>query len=104
VNTIFSDFNLYSINVSVTNRRGILLYVDCNLSSCQLDICQEFDDFIFVKVCNGTEFQITLGGFYRSPNSNLVNDNKLLSLLDSLKCQVSGKLLLIGDFNFANIN
>jgi len=47
---------------------------------------------------------VTVGAFYRSPNNSVENNSKLLSLLDSINSKITGKLLLVGDFNPPNIN
>jgi len=99
-----SGFSMYCVNISVINKRGIIVYVDSALSSCSLDVVEEFSEFLLVKIKDVDENVITLGAFYRSPSSSLENDNKLLKLLDSLKTVVPGKLLVIGDFNLPNIN
>src|SRR6266516_4233962 len=39
--TIFG-YKIYSINVSVQNQRGIIVYVDSSLNSCQLMFVEEF--------------------------------------------------------------
>lgn len=97
-------FTLYSVNVAVNNKRGIIVYVDSDLSSSCLDSAEEFVEALFIKIKDISGNLITLGAFYRSPNSTVENDNKLISLLDSLKSFICGKLLLVGDFNFPNIN
>ena len=73
-------------------------------SSCQLELTEEFDEFIFVKINDEFGNIITIGAFYRSPSSSLENDNNLLGLLNLLNCKFPGRLLLIGDFNLPNIN
>ena len=97
-------FNMYCINVSTVNRRGIIVYVDSALSSCVLEVDEEFTEFLFVKVKGVKGNSITIGTFYRSPNSSLENDVKLVKLFDSLKSIIPGNLLLLGDFNLPNIN
>jgi len=108
-NLLESEFNLmgfklFSVNISVANRRGVIVYVDSALYSCQQEIDEEFDEFIFVNIKDGFSNVFTLGAFYRSPHSSQENDNKLFTLLDTIKCKITGKLLLFGDFNFPNIN
>jgi len=97
-------YNLYSVNICVNNKRGIIVYVDCNLSSCQIEIDHDFAEFMFIEIIVNNCCTITLGAFYRSPNSSLDNDNKLITLLDSLKGIILDKLILLGDFNLPNIN
>ena len=97
-------YNLYSLNISALNKRGIIVYVDSCFTSCQIEVANEFTECLFVKINFIKGTTVTLGAFYRSPGSSLVNDQKLLDLLDCLKSVKYDKLLLIGDFNLPNIN
>ena len=78
--------------------------MDCNLSSCQIELDHDFSEVMFVKININNNDTLTLGAFYRSPSSSKANDNELFTLLDKLKDVIRDKLLLIGDFNMPNIN
>jgi hypothetical protein len=99
-----NGFNLFSVNVSVLHKRGIIVYVDNNLNSCQLEIDKKFEENIIVKISDVGEFSINVGIFYRSPNSNLENDRDLVLFIDSLTSLMNDNLLLIGDFNLPSID
>jgi len=47
--------------------------------------------------------KLTVGVFYRSPSSNDDNDIKLFDLINRLR-MTKGENLLLGDFNWPNIN
>ena len=100
---IIPGYNLFSVNVSVAKKRGIIVYVESSLSSSQIEIVEPFSEYIFIKVSLGGANLLTIGAFYRSPSSSLDNDRDLFKLLDSLNSLFQGKLLLIGDFNLPNI-
>ena len=57
-------FNLYSVNVSLPNRRGIIVYVDSNLSSSQIETALNFDENIFVKINIPGESSVNVGVFF----------------------------------------
>jgi len=99
-----SGYNLYCLNVSEANKRGIIVYVDSNFNSCELDILEDYVECMFIKIFISVGNVVTLGAFYRSPGSTLHNDEKLFKLLDTFRSFNKGKLLLIGDFNLPNIN
>ena len=97
-------FNLFTLNVSVPNKRGILIYINTSLYSVQFDLVQKFDEYLFIKIRINTGSNLILGAFYRSPSSAAINDQNLLKLIDSLTLIKQDKILLIGDFNFPSIN
>jgi len=99
-----SGYNLYSVNISEKNKRCIIVYIDSDLSSCRLELNYEFSEYLFVKIYATDQNVVTLGAFYRSPNSSVENDDKLLVLLEQIKYIIPGKVLLVGDFNFSSIN
>ena len=95
---------LFSMNVAVVNKRGILVYVDSDLVSCQLDLDEDFSEFIFIKISNLVGHPVTIGAFYRSPGSTTENDLKMFKLINNVCTSTQGKLLLLGYFNLPNIN
>ena len=106
-------FNLFALNVLVmskrgiliyVNKRGILIYVNSCLNSSQLDLVQEFDEYLFIKIKHNSGSNLVLGAFYRSPGSAPNNDQNLLKLINSLTAIKQDKILLIGDFNFPSID
>ena len=95
-------YNLYCSNLSVEKRRGVLLYVDVALSTTQLDIASEFNEYIAVKI-RGRASELIVCNVYRSPNSSSENDISLsecITRVNSYNC----RKILVGDFNFPVIN
>ena len=99
-----NGYKLYSVNISVSSQRSIIVYVDSSLISSQLEIAEEFSECMFVKIKMVNNIAVTIGAFYRSPGSSLDNDQKLVKCINSFKTFNHNKLLLLGDFNFPNIN
>jgi len=47
---------------------------------------------------------LTIGNIYRSPNSNKQQDDKLYRLIDEVVIKSKKGVILVGDFNFPDIN
>lgn len=98
-----AGYNLYSLNIGNTKRRGIIVYVDADFKSSEVEIISNFSEFMLVKICLKST-TVHLGAFYRSPNSCMENDENLLSLLDIISQTIREDVILIGDFNYKNID
>ena len=91
------DYNIYSTNVGTTMGRGIIVYVHVSLVACQLHISTSFQEGLLVKIKQKEKHILTVGAFYRSPSSSLINDAYLFELLDSLMKSTVGEVLIVGD-------
>ena len=45
-----SGYNLFGVNVGVAGSRGIIVYVDCDLTASSVDISSSFSEFMFVQI------------------------------------------------------
>ena len=97
-------YNLYGLNISSKNFRGIIMYVHMSLIACQMQVSSLFQEFLVVLIKYLDKCMLTVGAFYRSPSSNSNNDEFLFELIDHLKTSVNDKLLMIGDFNLCDMN
>jgi len=97
-------YNMFCKNVGVDKCRGIIIYVDNSIYSTELDISSTFSEFILIQLKDKTSSILTIGSFYRSPNSTKENDKNLVDLFNHINLTINGKILLVGDFNFRNIN
>ena len=97
-------YTLHCLNVGRKSFRCICIYVDRNISSSIIEINCDFTEFLCVSIRDSYSILFTLCAVYRSPSSNTLNDSKLFQLLSMLKSVAVGKCLLIGDFNFCNID
>jgi hypothetical protein len=98
-------YNMFSVNIEDQTGRGIVIYVDSRLKASQINIPNVFQEFVFVeiKIDNGSE-NLIIGNIYRSPNSVEENDIKLNELIDYVCKAGSGRILIVGDFNFGQIH
>ena len=78
---------------------GILVYAEKSICAWQIDNDTSFNQLVSVKIKNGCE-DFILSVIYRSPNSSRVNDEALCNWMNRL----SGTNLLIGDFNYPDID
>ena len=99
-----SGYNLFAVNIGVACSRGIIVYVDCDLTASSVDISSSFSEFMFVQIKLSSDCFLTIGAIYRSPSSNAENNTALLKLINTVVKSINGKLLLLGDFNYGNIN
>jgi len=85
-----------------TKGGGIIIYVHQGLSF--INVTTEVDnniDCLWIKVQGKIFSSVTLGVFYRPPDSN---DEHLKFLIKSMSKFKTQRTLLIGDFNFGDIN
>ena len=94
---------LHSLNVGIRGYRGINIYVDISFTSSILELSCDFSEFLCV-IIRGVDKVLTLCAVYRSPCSDHLNDSSLFKLLNMLKSSSIGKCIIIGDFNFCNVN
>jgi len=95
---------MHSINIGVNKCRGIIIYVDRNVNSSSLDLNCKFSEFLCVNIRDSSNSTVTICAVYRSPNSDKLNDNELFNLLSIVKTSSNGKIIILGDFNYCNIN
>ena len=108
---LISEFNLDGYNVfhsglDNNNDRGVLFYIAQGIQASPVDIPSAFNEFLFLILKNkgSANRSILLGNIYRSPSSSETNNNELCSLLDFIQQKFPIPKLVLGDFNFANIN
>ena len=101
-----SEFNLkgYTLyyNDLDKNPRGIIMYVDKSLISKQIIFEVEFQENMAVEIKNDNN-SLLICTIYRSPSSVLTNDKQLFLLLDKIS-KHSGIKLILGDFNYGDID
>ena len=99
-----SGFNMFYSNISCKNGRGILLYVHKSLEANEIRPKIKCDESIWVKIKLKRQDQIILGCIYRSPNSIPENNKNLNLLLKEIVNRKASHTLIMGDFNYPNIN
>ena len=89
-----------------TKKRGIAIFVNNNLVSSLNEYLSsdEFDESLWLKIQLKGRDTLLLGCIYRSPNSDDLNNNRLIQLLKKVSEQHTSHLLIVGDFNCKDIN
>src|SRR5579872_2373665 len=99
-----AGYNIYSVNIGTLGRRGIIIYIDERLKSCEINVASDFSEFLIVKIYMANDKTLNLGSLYRSPSSCINNDDNLLNLLDTISRSSRDDIIMIGDFNYKNID
>ena len=90
---------MFSNDLDCTNSRGVLIYVDKCLDCSEITIGSKFCENVFIRINQ----DLVIGNIYRSPNSSQENDMELCDLIGVLSKKYA-KFLLVGDFNFSDID
>lgn len=103
-----SEFNLegyqcFCLGLDDLTSRGVLLYVDSDLNASLVDIPTAFKECIFVLIKCSNNTKLLIGNMYRSPSSSDANDDNLFKLIKHITSQYNIPTLLVGDFNFPEI-
>ena len=99
------DFDMFRVDRQNGHRGGgVLLYVTSSLNAIEVVLCSKFCDQVWckVKTRNGTE--LLVGVCCRSPTPAMSSKDNDMLLCDML-LELKGKsLLLMGDFNFPDVD
>lgn len=90
---------MFTNDLACEQSRGVLIYVDKCLECNEINIGKKFKENIFIRLNS----DLVIGNIYRSPNSNVENNNELCSLIQELSEKFSN-FIVVGDFNFGDIN
>ena len=99
------DYKLYSKNIGIKNRRGIVVYVNdtINVIECT-NIDTKFEEQILLEIINKQTKNVYISCIYRSPNSEALNDNLLYEYIKLITNKNNNDVLIVGDFNLPHIN
>jgi len=105
---VLNEFNLlgydcYCTGLEDVHSRGILIYIDKGLDSSLVDMPMAFKENIFVEVRLSKNTKLLIGNMYRSPASDLTNDENLVKLLKYITSNYNIPIVIVGDFNYGGI-
>ena len=83
---------------------GVLLYVRCEFNPIEVTLSSQFVEQVWcsIQIKNGQE--LLIGVCYRSPNAAITGPDNDQKLLDTLTEVYNRPLLLMGDFNYPDID
>ena len=99
-----AGFETYHSNLSNVKGRGICVYVRSGLQATELATDNRFDEHTTLMIRLKGGDNLLLSVIYRSPNSNSENNNHLLDHFDHINSLNATHILIMGDFNYPNIN
>ena len=99
-----TGYNMFCSNVGIDHFRGIIIYVDNNIACSELELVTDFSECLFVQIRDNSKVVLNIGAVYRSPSSSTKNDSNLNNLINHVCSHFSGDFVLLGDFNYRNIN
>ena len=97
-----NGFDLHCTDVNAG--RGICIYTNCTLKTDTVELSTDFKEYLCLSIPLHQGDRLILCAIYRSPNSDNTNNDKLYSLLEEIQGIKASHKLVIGDFNFPNIN
>ena len=83
--------------------RGTCIYIANHLIATQTKLGPDFKESVWCEIIINSE-KILLGCIYRSPSSSVENNESLNKLLDQLPSVQHDHLVIVGDFNFKEID
>ena len=97
-------YEMHHINIGNDQGRGICVYTRSEFHATEVTLSATFKEYIALcmKIKEGDK--LLLVTVYRSPNSELQNNNMMMDLLDCINDQRASHVLIVGDFNYPNIN
>jgi Reverse transcriptase (RNA-dependent DNA polymerase)/Endonuclease-reverse transcriptase len=97
------NYILYINDLNPNNNRGVIVYVHKSIKSKNIDFGMKFSEYLAIEIESG-DGKFLLCNIYRSPSSQEENDKELNSLITHVSQSYKSKKIIIGDFNFNDIN
>ena len=101
---VVNGYSMWQTNVESITGRGCIIYHKKNLKVMDLKVTSDFSECIFLEIFCNNHQKLLLGVIYRSPNSSMLNNNKLLDLINEVCRKKYCNIVITGDFNFSSIN
>ena len=100
-------YNLENYDIFLSSEsegRGVVIYVKQKFIATQIIFDSEVREHIWCKIKISDTSSLLVGGIYRSPNSQRENSLHLIDLLRQISNKRFSHVLIMGDFNFREIN
>jgi len=99
-----AGYDLFHNSLDSNSARGVLVYVDKNISVTPVNTSTIFQENVFLSFKLNESARILLGCIYRSPSSGSENNTKLLELINNIHYRNYSNVIIVGDFNLPDIN
>lgn len=101
-----AEFNIKGYNLYTNDfqncSRGVIIYVRNNIKSKQIHYDKTLQEVVTVEI-EGQKDTLTISNIYRSPSSSEDNNKSLNNFIENLASKASGRILVVGDFNYNDI-
>jgi len=100
-----SEYNCFSGNITESSR-GVLIYVKDTIpaESCHVLESLPFKESTWCELRMNKTDKLLVGGIYKSPNSEPINQERLLDLFSHDCIKTYKHCIILGDFNYPGIN
>lgn len=99
------NYNMFYLNLDNNEGRGLLMYIHEEINAEEVKLETNFEENLFVKIKTSKNESILVGLIYRSPSENSNEKNEQLrKLINEAVNMDNAHLLLMGDFNYPNID
>ena len=95
-------YSMFCLDPSIG--RGCVLYIKASIPVIHIEFDNNFQESLWCSVNLTGSDKLLIGCIYRSPNSNIENNKEHLNLFLKVKDLNPSHTLIIGDFNFGEIN
>lgn len=102
---IIDGYELVPINLGIRDGgRGLLIYVKDNLTFNHINLGVDFLEYACVEIVLNKQEKLLYTSIYRSPSSDINNNNKLNTLLKEIVSRKYSHTIINGDINYPGID
>ncbi len=98
------EYDIFSQNIDKDKGRGIILYVHKHLEAKEVHMKTRYEESTFAKIKLNNKDNLLVGLIYRSDSGSAENNGNLRKLITEASSLGNSHLLLMGDFNYPDIN
>lgn len=97
-------YDIYTKGLQEEKGRGLVLYIRRELEPQEVNMSTDFEECIWAKIKLRNSNELVIGLIYRSPTSTALNNESLNKLCSEVNSQGFSHQLIMGDFNYRNID
>ena len=101
---IGNKYEVFSNNIEEDEGRGQIMYVDKLLKAEPITLTTKVTEIMAIRITESNNHAIIIALVYRSPSSSHRNNAKIRKAIDELVEMNSSELIIMGDFNYKEIN
>ena len=99
-----NGYTQFHKNIESNTGRGVLLYVHSSLNPSDVSLYEDYEESVWAEVKLRDNDKLLIGVVYRSDSGSTANNIKLLRLMKDVSEKKYSHTLIMGDFNFSDIN